>query len=162
MELIQTAEYLEDAPSWEQRRFYPPRYGDPYYRGRGRSHGRGRGRGRSWLNENIPERDVGGRGRMPYCGNGREPYGQVRAATAPTRDERRRDVHLEMPPEPEPSRFSDWSSVGSPPIGTSPPHAPVVQTEQHDSQPTQMNVPPIEATRSERVNVEDSERVPVQ
>ena len=24
MELIQTAEYLEDAPSWEQRRFYPP------------------------------------------------------------------------------------------------------------------------------------------
>ena len=35
VELIQTAEYLEDAPSWEQRRFYPPRYGDPYYRGRG-------------------------------------------------------------------------------------------------------------------------------
>ena len=29
VELIQTAEYLEDAPSWEQRRFYPPRYGDP-------------------------------------------------------------------------------------------------------------------------------------
>ena len=23
VELIQTAEYLEDAPSWEQRRFYP-------------------------------------------------------------------------------------------------------------------------------------------
>ena len=36
VELIQTAEYLEDAPSWEQRRFYPPRYGDPYYRGCGR------------------------------------------------------------------------------------------------------------------------------
>ena len=35
VELIQTAEYLEDAPSWEQRRFYPPRYGDPFYRGRG-------------------------------------------------------------------------------------------------------------------------------
>ena len=33
VELIQTAEYLEDAPSWEQRRFYPLRYGDPYYRG---------------------------------------------------------------------------------------------------------------------------------
>ena len=33
VELIQTAEYLEDAPSWGQRRFYPPRYGDPYYRG---------------------------------------------------------------------------------------------------------------------------------
>ena len=26
VELIQTAEYLEDAPSWEQRRFYPLRY----------------------------------------------------------------------------------------------------------------------------------------
>ena len=33
VELIQTAEYLEDAPSWEQRRFYPLQYGDPYYRG---------------------------------------------------------------------------------------------------------------------------------
>ena len=33
VELIQTAEYLEDAPSWGQRRFYPPGYGDPYYRG---------------------------------------------------------------------------------------------------------------------------------
>ena len=33
VELIQTAEYLEDAPSWGQRRFYLPRYGDPFYRG---------------------------------------------------------------------------------------------------------------------------------
>ena len=33
VELIQTAEYLKDAPSWGQRRFYPPQYGDPYYRG---------------------------------------------------------------------------------------------------------------------------------
>ena len=60
VELIQTAEYLEDAPSWEQRRFYPLQYGDPYYRGCGRGHGRGRGRGRGWLNEDIPERDLGG------------------------------------------------------------------------------------------------------
>ena len=45
VELIHTAEYLEDAPSWEQRRFYPLRYGDPYYRGCGRGCGRGRGRG---------------------------------------------------------------------------------------------------------------------
>ena len=41
VELIQTAEYLEDAPSWGQRRFYPPRYGDPFYRGQGRGCGRG-------------------------------------------------------------------------------------------------------------------------
>ena len=33
VELIQIAEYLKDAPSWGQRRFYPPRYGDPFYRG---------------------------------------------------------------------------------------------------------------------------------
>ena len=33
VELIQTAEYLKDAPSWGQRRFYPLQYGDPYYRG---------------------------------------------------------------------------------------------------------------------------------
>ena len=60
VELIKTAEYLEDAPSWEQRRFYPPQYGDPYYRGHGRGCGRGRGRGRGWLNEDVPGRDLGG------------------------------------------------------------------------------------------------------
>ena len=58
VELIQTAEYLEDAPSWEQRRFYPPRYGNPFYRGCGRGHGRGRGRG--WLYEDVPGRNVNG------------------------------------------------------------------------------------------------------
>ena len=33
VELIQTAEHLEDAPSLGQRRVYPLQYGDPYYRG---------------------------------------------------------------------------------------------------------------------------------
>ena len=33
VELIQTAEYLENAPSWGQRKFYLPQYGDPFYRG---------------------------------------------------------------------------------------------------------------------------------
>ena len=33
VELIQTSEYLEDAPPWGQRRFYPPRNGYPFYRG---------------------------------------------------------------------------------------------------------------------------------
>ena len=33
VELIKMAEYLEDASSWGQRRFYLPRYGDPFYRG---------------------------------------------------------------------------------------------------------------------------------
>ena len=39
VEFIQTTEYLEDAPPWGQRRFYPPRYEDPFYRGWGRGHG---------------------------------------------------------------------------------------------------------------------------
>ena len=33
VELIQTTEYLEDAPSWGQRRFYLLQYGDAFYRG---------------------------------------------------------------------------------------------------------------------------------
>ena len=44
VELIQTTEYLEYTPTWGQRRLLalPPRYGDPFYRGRGRGRGRGR------------------------------------------------------------------------------------------------------------------------
>ena len=66
-----------------------------------------------------------------------------------------------MPPEPEPSRFSDWSSLGSPPIRISPPSAPDVQTEQQDSPQFQLNVPPAETTRSERIDVGNAERVTI-
>ena len=50
VELIQTTEYLKDMPTWGQRdyRLYPPRYSDPFYKGRGRGRGRGR---RDWLSE---------------------------------------------------------------------------------------------------------------
>ena len=79
VKLIQTAKYLEDAPSWKQRRFYPPRHGDPYYRGCGR----GRGRGRGWLSEDVTERDTGGgRGRLHSRGNGRN--GQDRNGFPPS------------------------------------------------------------------------------
>ena len=56
IELIQTTEYLEDIPMWGQRDYqlYPPRYGDPFYRGRGRGRGRGR---REMMNERPQERD---------------------------------------------------------------------------------------------------------
>ena len=65
VELIQTPEYLDDVPTWGQRdyRLYPPRHGDPFYRGRGRGRGRG-GRGRrEWLQERQMERPNGGFGR---------------------------------------------------------------------------------------------------
>ena len=41
---------------WGQRGYwlYPPRYGDPFYRGRGRGRGRGR---REMMNERPHERD---------------------------------------------------------------------------------------------------------
>ena len=131
--LIQTAEYLKDAPSWGQRRFYPLRYGDPYYRGRGRGHGQGRGRGRGWLSEEV-ERDMGGgQGRTNFCGNGRgqnmsqrnmEYNRQDRTWLPSTNLEGRSDIRPEMPPEPEPSRFLDWSSLGSLPTRTTPQSTP--------------------------------------
>ena len=72
VELIQTTEYLEDTPTWGERDYqlYPPRYGDPFYRGRGRDRGRGRGR-RKWLSERPFERSNGGFGRGFSLGNGR-------------------------------------------------------------------------------------------
>ena len=76
VELIQTTEYLEDTPTWGQRDYwlYPPRYGDPFYRGSGRGRGRGR---QQWLNERPTERSSGGLGRGFSCGNGREIRGDI-------------------------------------------------------------------------------------
>ena len=129
VELIQTAEYLEDALFMGTKKILPTvHYGDPYYRGHGRGCGRGRGRGRGWLSEDVSERDTGwGRGRFHSHGNGRN--GQYRNGFASTQDEGRRDIRLEMPPEPEPSRFLDWSSMAPPPGRTSPHIVPGVPTE---------------------------------
>ena len=136
-----------------------------FYRGCGR----GRGRGRGWLNEDITERDSsGGRGRSNFCGNGRGQYGlqrnweyyrQDRSGFTSTHDEGRRDIRLEMPPEPEPSRFSDWSSLGSPPTRTSPHSAPDVQAEQIDNVQDQLNVSTAGEIRQERVETSNSEIV---
>ena len=154
VELIQTAEYLEDAPSWEQRRFYPPRYGDPYYRGCGRGCGRGRGRGRGWLSEENTERDTGGgRGRFNSCGNGRN--GQDRNGFPPSS---RRDIRLELPPEPEPSRFTDWSSIASLPA-TFPHGTPDIATEPSENVPNQLSVPAAIGTRQEGIDVGNVDRV---
>ena len=76
IELIQTTKYLEDTPTWGQRDYqlYPPRYGDPFYRGRGRDRGRGR---QEWFNERPIERSNGGLGRGFSCENGREIRGEI-------------------------------------------------------------------------------------
>ena len=66
-----------------------------------------------------------------------------------------------MPPEPEPSRFSDWSSLGSPPARTSPHSAPDVQTEQNNNTQNQLNVSNTRETRLERVEVGNSEGVTI-
>ena len=71
------------------------------------------------------------------------------------------DIRLEMPPEPEPSRFSDWSSLGSPPARTSPQNVPGVQTEQSDNAQNQLNVSTTGETRQERIEVSNSEGVTI-
>ena len=55
---------------------------------------------------------------------------------------------MELPPEPEPSRFTDWSSIASPPARTSPHVVPDVQPTQN-----QLNVPAAIGTRQERDEV---------
>ena len=81
VELVQTPEYLEDIPMWGHRDYglYPPRYGNPLYRGRGTGRGRGR---REMMSERPPERDSTqgfGRGLTRGSfgrGNGRGLYSQ--------------------------------------------------------------------------------------
>ena len=75
----------------------------------------------------------GGRGRTSFCGNGRgqnmsqrnmEYNRQDRNWLSSTNVEGRSDIRLEMPPEPEPARFSDWSSLVSLPAETTPHSTP--------------------------------------
>ena len=68
---------------------------------------------------------------------------------------------MEFPPEPEPSRFSDRSSIASPPVRTSPLSAPNVQPAQSDNMQNQLNEPATSKTRQERDEVGNSERVAV-
>ena len=173
VELIQTAEYLKDAPSWGQRRFYPPQYGDPYYRGHSRGHGRGRGRGRNWLSEESAERDSGGRQRdIGFHGNGRRQDVLQRTfaynrqdrnwlATTPEEERSDRRQDSQMPPDPLPSRFSDWSSLGSPCTRTSPHSSPDVRTEQQENIQDLTTIPSAVETRQDRDRISSQEEAPV-
>ena len=92
VELIQTTEYLEDTPTWGQRdyQFYPPRYGDPSYRGRRRGRGRGRGR-REWLSERPFQREANrGFGRGFSHGNRRGNRRGFYSQVPPEQDQRDR------------------------------------------------------------------------
>ena len=121
----------------------PPRYGDPFYRGRGRGRGR-----REWLNERPFKRETNrGFGRGIFHGNGRGNGGGFHTQAPLERDQRDRqeeewsipasiggrngDVPVEWesphrtPPTPAPSEdrfFTDWSSLGmgSPHVRTPP------------------------------------------
>ena len=113
--------------------------------------------------KDITERDLGGgRGRFHFPGNGRGQNGQYRSGFASTHDEGRRDIRLEMPPEPEPSRFSDWSSFG---ISTPQEHPLTVclvyKTEQSDNIQNQLNVSTTGEIRTERVEMSNSEEVDI-
>ena len=66
-----------------------------------------------------------------------------------------------MPPEPEPSRFSDWSSLGSPPARTSLHNVPSVQIEQSDNAQNQLNVSTTGEAKQERVEINTSEGVAI-
>ena len=74
--------------------------------------------------------------------------------------EGRSDIRLEMPPEPEPSRFSDWSSLGSLPARTSPQSTPDRRVEQSKNIQNQLNAPSIVETRTERVRTEEVDLSP--
>ena len=86
VELIQTVEYLKDAPTWGQRDYqlYQHRYGDPFYTGRGRGRGR-----QKWFNERPTERSNGGMGRGFSGSNGREIRGEI-SQVHTTRDQQDR------------------------------------------------------------------------
>ena len=65
----------------------------------------------------------------------------------------------QMPPDPVPSRFLDWSSLGSPCARTSPHSAPDIRVEQNENIQNQLSVPSAEVTRSERVRNSSPEEV---
>ena len=64
----------------------------------------------------------------------------------------------QMPPDPLPSRFSDWSSLGSPRTSASPPIAPDIRMEQNENIQGSSNVPLAVITRQEGVSTSSPER----
>ena len=65
----------------------------------------------------------------------------------------------QMPPDPLSSRFSDWSSLGSPQTRTSHPNAPDIRMEQNENIQGPLNVPSAVITRQEGVSTSSPEKV---
>ena len=63
----------------------------------------------------------------------------------------------QMPPDPVPSRYSDWSSLGSPHVRTSPHSAPDIREEQNENIQNQLSVPSAIVTRPEGVRTNSPE-----
>ena len=149
----------------------PPRYGDPFYRGRGRGRVRGR---REWLSERPFKRETNrGFGRGPSHGNGRgnrrgfhshipserhQGDRQDKEWSIPVSAGRRgRDIPVSSPtkqesphrtpPTPAPSEdryFTDWSSIGTgSPLVRTPPQSVLVRDRGQDiNQPTAQTTQP--------------------
>ena len=105
---------------------------------------------------------------MIFHGNGRdqnmlqrtmEYNRQDRNWLTSTNVEGRNEIRPEMPPDPEPSRFLDWNSLGSPPARTSPHSAPDIQVEQDENTQNQLNASSALETRPERVRTSPSEEL---
>ena len=71
------------------------------------------------------------------------------------------NIRLEMPPDPEPSRFSDWSSLGSLPARTSPHSTPDRRAEQSKNTQNQLNAPSAVETRTKGVRISPSEELDI-
>ena len=74
--------------------------------------------------------------------------------------EGRNDIRQEsqMPPDPLPSGFLDWSSLGSPHTRTSPPSAPDIGVEQNGNIQNQLNVQSDIVPRQETIRTGSSTR----
>ena len=79
----------------------------------------------------------------------------------PTHVEERNNTQQEsqLPPTPLPSRFSDWSSLGSPHARTIPHSAPDREVEQNVNIPNQLNVQSGTVPRHETIRTNSPEEV---
>ena len=73
------------------------------------------------------------------------------------RDDMRQES--QMPPDPLPSRFSDWSSLGSPHTRTSPHGVPDREVEQNGNIPNQLSVQSGTVPRQETIRAGSQEEV---